>query len=1517
MPSKLYHCVLDRSMGEIIETIALTDKLQTLIIAAKEGYYNVVIYLLEYGVDKHYVDSRQNNLINILLDTYDTTCGHDLLLQCVVKLVESGVDANKLNEYEETPIYVATIKGLYDVVIYLLEQGVDVHNIDRVENNLIHTFLYRYDITLSHYLLLDCVVKLLESGVDVNQVNTYKETPIYIAATKGLFDVVICLLERGAGVHYVDSHQNNLIHTLLDIYDNTCRHDLLLKCIVTLVETGVDANQLNEYEEAPISIAASKGLYDVVIYLLERGCYVLYLDSHKNNLIHTLLYRHEIYDNTERSDLLLQCVVTLVETGVDVNQVNEDTETPILIAARKGLYDVVIYLLESGVDVHCVVSHENNLIHTLLDIYDNTRRHDLLLQCVVTLVETGVDVNQVNENKETPILTAARKGLYELVIHLLGNGADAHYVVSHQHNLIHTLLETYDNTRGHDLLLQCVVKLVESGVDANQLNEYKEAPISIAASKGLYNVVIYLLEQGVDVHNVDRFENNLIHTFLYRPDITCSHDLSLDYVVKLVESGVDANQVNEYKEAPISIAASEGLCDVVLYLLEQGVGVHYVDRHKNNLIHKLLYSHDIFDNTGRSDLLLKCVVKLVETGVDVNQVNEDNETPILIAAWKGLYDVVIHLLENGVDVHYVVSHEIYLIHTLLDIYDNTCRHDLLLPCVVNLVETGVDVNQVNENKETPILIAARKGLYELVIYLLGNGVDVHYVVSHQNNLIHTLLGTYTKTCRYDLLLDCVVKLVESGVDANQMNKYKESPIFKAASEGLFDVVIYLLQHGVDVQYVDTHQNNLMHTLLYRHDIHYIKGGRDLLLQCVDNMVHAGVDVNHVNRNKETPILIAARKGLNDVALCLLERGVDVHYVDGFKCNILHYAVGSMYSNMNDTEQCVQLVSTLIKTGLDINQPNYKGNTPLFYVGINKHCSQKTLPYYLGKLYGKKMKWKIGHDIHVQLQCKLIDVLLEAGCIANHQNTEGLSALMHHIKHQADISILKLLIPSSDLSLTDNNGDTALGYCVQYHMINSTAVFTLLVDSGSDMMSRNARVKLVHKILSCKRLGVFNYYIGLKLIANGVTVEGENMLHLLASVNYDYSLRTFKWLLKNELDINHPCSKTNTPTMIAALLLNSEYLKLFTRHQRLEINAQNNQGHTALHLCIIGFTMVKDGLSNRQIQDVVNNYCSQIYPKYMLCIDSLLAVDGIDVNIQDTKGRTSLMMAAMKNDRVLTRKLLQAGAMVNVLDYAGRSALQYLNIYKSVVDLTCFKLLVSNGSTGLLNLPCIDGNTIIQTVLSFPFFWEPYRVARFIRYLVAENCCLQTLVTSSVESSYNQIDLTELSIRERGKLRELLYLSGAREEEVMTTLNFDEEDKGCDVKDTIRSPGREDFIRFCSKIEVSSLCRRIVRQNLGLGIKEKVKNLELPSKFHGFLQLKDILDPEDYNIDNIDDGCNDFDDDDDYDGYDIDSDRDDDYSQYKYQYVTLNTDDELRQDFLKTVMFPNGDSGLNIYVDHHA
>ncbi|XP_055954855.1 serine/threonine-protein phosphatase 6 regulatory ankyrin repeat subunit A-like [Patella vulgata] len=306
-------------------------------------------------------------------------------------------------------------------------------------------------------------------------------------------------------------------------------------------------------------------------------------------------------------------------------------------------------------------------------------------------------------------------------------------------------------------------------------------------------------------------------------------------------------------------------------------------------------------------------------------------------------------------------------------------------------------------------------------------------------------------------------------------------IIEAARAGMYKVVLSQIEHCGDLalHYTDYKQENVLHLILHSYTLPAITfGNRHELLQCVIKLVEAGVDVNHLNNYNETPIVIADSYKLYKVVMYLLEHGAHVHYVDINDQDILHHLLYNIYDiDQEDVEQyskdCIQVVKTLINMGIDVNKPDNRGNIPLFYIA--RHRVPLTLILFTTRNI-------------IRLQFMLITALISAGCNVNHKNKKRQTPLMYYTRKQVDVSILKLLIEYSDVNLTDNNGDTACSYCFQYPLLNSHNIFKLY--SRGVLMSPNNGVKLFHQILACKRLEVFNYYMGLKLIINGPTTEGK-------------------------------------------------------------------------------------------------------------------------------------------------------------------------------------------------------------------------------------------------------------------------------------------------------------------------------------------------------------------------------------------------------------------------------------------
>lgn len=230
----------------------------------------------------------------------------------------------------------------------------------------------------------------------------------------------------------------------------------------------------------PLHIMASYGFFDLLREELNSRLDVIVLDGHgrtplswaafggREKLVELLLARGgadsiSMADNHDLSPLSLAAwnghakvvKVLLAQDGIDVNHVDESTETPLLKAAVYGHQEVV----------------------------------QLLLSC------DDINANAVDSDGRTPLLRAATNGSKEVVELLLAHdGVD----ISKASNIGETPLWAAA-AGGHKEVLELLIG--QGNMDINTTNDEGETGLFRAASIGSKDVVELLLTQdGVDVN---------------------------------------------------------------------------------------------------------------------------------------------------------------------------------------------------------------------------------------------------------------------------------------------------------------------------------------------------------------------------------------------------------------------------------------------------------------------------------------------------------------------------------------------------------------------------------------------------------------------------------------------------------------------------------------------------------------------------------------------------------------------------------------------------------------------------------------------------------------------------------------------------------------------------------------------------------------------------------------------------------------------------------------------------------
>lgn len=304
-------------------------------------------------------------------------------------LKRGGVDVDKRDEYGNTPLIYACMKGSRDVVKLLLDNGAD-------------------------------------AGLG-NQSN---RTPMHFAAETGNFQILSLLTDAGADVNCTD---NNGMTPLMLLAKNG-RTAAAMKL---LQNPDVDISIKDNHSRMAIDYATSSGLRELVEALSQAG------EEHADSCGNTTLH-HACWD------MQSEVVRVLVEKEPEnVNKRNDNGESPLLLAVRRENLMIVELLLAAGAQPDCADDNGVLPLHiaagngdyfvgkALLSSGAQINRKDadgqtpLILAAEngrndfsAMLIEMGADVNAVDNDQHSAMYYASEAGYTEIVEQLLIAGAE-------------------------------------------------------------------------------------------------------------------------------------------------------------------------------------------------------------------------------------------------------------------------------------------------------------------------------------------------------------------------------------------------------------------------------------------------------------------------------------------------------------------------------------------------------------------------------------------------------------------------------------------------------------------------------------------------------------------------------------------------------------------------------------------------------------------------------------------------------------------------------------------------------------------------------------------------------------------------------------------------------------------------------------------------------------------------------------------------------------------------------------
>ena len=177
-----------------------------------------------------------------------------------------------------------------------------------------------------------------------------------------------------------------------------------------------------------------------------------------------------------------------------------------------------------------------------------------------------------------------------------------------------------------------------------------------------------------------------------------------------------------------------------------------------------------------------------------------------------------------------------------------------------LLSKGAEINVEDENRCTPLMLAAERGHIDILLYLIDHDADVNKKDCRNRTALH-----------YASDLKVVKALLSKGVEIDVEDGDRCTPLILAAGNGHSDILLYLIDHGADVNKKDRRKRTALHYASERGD-----------LKVVEALLSKGAEIHVEDGDRCTPLFLAVKNQKFAIMCHLIKAGANVkRLVDDF------------------------------------------------------------------------------------------------------------------------------------------------------------------------------------------------------------------------------------------------------------------------------------------------------------------------------------------------------------------------------------------------------------------------------------------------------------------------------------------------------------------------------------------------------------------------------------------------------------------------------------------------------------
>ncbi|MDE7290854.1 MAG: ankyrin repeat domain-containing protein [Treponemataceae bacterium] len=779
-------------------------------------------------------------------------------------------------------------------------------------------------------------------------------------------------------------------------------------------------------------------------------------------------------ESTKKSKTVQELIVageiekakSLFTNQAEINNVDEDGNTALHVAAKLNESDLVTFLIVKGADTELKNKYGDTPLHVAIanDAYESSR----------ALTSLGADIFALNAKGKSALEIAITKSnvYYDIMINektaLLrdmnnGNGIVHYFVLTrNQRALLYCINKRLDIDKKNsaqetplalalknpdtaicaeiaaDLLLagaeevECDARYFEDAVIQRNLSmrmDDGQTPLHLAAIYGHTGIAQYLLNKGADIKTQDISGTTPLHEAVRYGNIEIAR--------QLLSKGADVNCKDSLGKTPLLVLISpEKQAETYELLLSHGANVNQKDMYGDTILH-------IASMTAMRTQILEILIK---AGADVNVRNKRGLTPIATSIEHNDVQQVRFYTMNGADIHAEDAKKMTPLISVLS------RNDDMYKSLI----VKKNVSSTDSEGNTPLIIALKRNTDFSKIEYIAN-LDSNINARNRDGESALFIAVKKNNRNAGELL------LSLGADIFSANTKNVSPL-RLALESKNGSEQWIL-NSETISLVDGSGNTVLH---------YAAEWR-LPEETLELLIQKGCDVNAKNGNGETPVFSAAKSDNQSTILTLAKNDANIQERDNLGSSALHVAV--RWDALSAAEQLVNL-------GIDVNAQNIAGKTPLDEAAVEGSISMASLliarganpnsfdtsgrtalsgavranNYEMVKLLlssnaNPQIQDMNGrtpyHDAAILGEKKIIDELRKAGANPLTRDKNGTTPFTLTFPKEKSLMYAVL---GKDKMLTDSDGNTPVHIAVQAHANDS--VITSLVANGYPFDIRN-------------------------------------------------------------------------------------------------------------------------------------------------------------------------------------------------------------------------------------------------------------------------------------------------------------------------------------------------------------------------------------------------------------------------------------------------------------------------------